>query len=555
MSRQSETALSIDHLSVVFGGLKAVDDVTLDIQKGAFVGIVGPNGAGKSTLVQTISGFVRPSSGAVSLFGNDITTARPHKRVALGLGRTFQTSRVFPAMTVEESILVGEQRRLIGAANGVPAIGPLVEPALALLGTSGYRRRQDEMRARAEMVMALFGERLIGRRGDPAHSLSYANRRRLDIARALVAEPRVLLLDEPTAGMNPTETAELAGVLEEVAARFRDMTIVMIEHKLDLIRRLTERTIVISQGAVIVDAPPQEALSHPDVAEAYLGHHSAGKPDASVAGGGLSLDFGGGDGETSPPATLDEVSVFYGPVQALFEVSITVGRGEVVAVLGGNASGKSTVIKTVLGLTDVRSGDVTIFGTPVQRGDTPERIAQGIASIPEGRRMFAEMTVEDNLLLGAYPRRREKGFDDKAALATVYEEFHWLADRRTQLAGTLSGGEQQMVAMARAYLRRPRLLCIDEPSMGLSPAMVDRVYEILTRWKAAGMTILMVEQSANRALELADRAYVLQNGRIVTAGDTATLRNDPAVKAAYLGISAEEADPDHITLEVEGGRP
>ncbi|MEZ5936027.1 MAG: ATP-binding cassette domain-containing protein [Alphaproteobacteria bacterium] len=158
--------------------------------------------------------------------------------------------------------------------------------------------------------------------------------------------------------------------------------------------------------------------------------------------------------------------------------------------------------------------------------------------MPEGRRMFAELTVRDNLLLGAYPRRTAAKAVLRSELDQVIAEFPWLGRRLDQLAGTLSGGEQQMVAMARAWLRKPRILCIDEPSMGLSPAMVDRVYEILARWKAAGLTILMVEQSANRALELVDRAYVLKNGAIDLAGAAADLIADPAVQEAYLGRTA-----------------
>ncbi len=552
----SQPALEIDGLTVAFGGVRAVDDLSLAIAGGDVLGVVGPNGAGKSTLVQAISGFARPSAGRIRLFGKDVTRASPSRRAAIGLGRTFQTSRVFPALTVMESVLAGEQQRLIGSKDG-RSIGPFGEVVAAILGSGSYLRRQRAMVGRAEVVMQLFGDRLWSRRDDPAHSLSYANRRRLDIARALVAEPRLLMLDEPTAGMNPTETAELAGVLEEVRQRYPDMAVLLIEHKLDVIRRLTGRTIVINQGKIIVDAPPAEALAHPEVTAAYLGRPSdAPRGDAeeapkapSLASGssealssGLDIercDVEAGDG-AARAVVLSNVDVFYGPVQALFDVSIEVRQGEVVAVLGGNASGKSTVIKTVLGLTEVRSGTVELFGDAVAGRPTPARIALGLASIPEGRRMFAEMSVEDNLLLGAYVRRKDQDFDRANLLARVYEEFPWLAERRGQLAGTLSGGEQQMLAMARAWLRRPRLLCIDEPSMGLAPVMVDRVYAILERWKRAGLTILMVEQSANRALELADRAYVLQNGRIAIAGDSADLRQDPAIRTAYLGAESDE---------------
>ncbi|NKC31387.1 ABC transporter ATP-binding protein [Falsiroseomonas selenitidurans] len=236
-----------------------------------------------------------------------------------------------------------------------------------------------------------------------------------------------------------------------------------------------------------------------------------------------------------PFLSIEAIDVFYGPVQALFGVSVTVGAGEVVAVLGGNASGKSTTVKAALGLVQPRQGRILLEGQRIDGLGTHQVIARGVASIPEGRRVFAEMTVEENLRLGAYARRG----DPPAALAAALEEafglFPRLAERRRQAAGTLSGGEQQMLAMARAWMRRPRLLCIDEPSMGLSPLFVDHVYDVLARWKAAGLTILMVEQNANMALQLADRAYVLRNGAIVVQGAAAELAGDPELRKAYLG--------------------
>ncbi len=524
--------LDIDDVTVGFGGLKALDGLSLQIGQGEFVGVVGPNGAGKSTLVQTVTGFVRPSAGAIRFRGERIDGRAPETIAAGGIARTFQTSRVFPALTIEESVLVGTQRRLIGGGSHPRRFGGLLEPAAALLGLRSYRAAEEEARVRTEAVLKLFGDRLWTRRTQPAHSLSYANRRRLDIARALVAEPELLLLDEPTAGMNPTESHELADLLLDLHERFPAMAIVMIEHKLDIVRRLAERAVVMAAGKVIVDDVPEVAFAHPEVATAYLGR-AHGAP-ATVTPGHIEHEPAPSPEGSGPAVELKNVDIFYGPVQALFGMSLHVARGEAVAVLGGNASGKSTTVRTVLRLVTPKTGSYTLFGeTPPST--TAGIIEAGVASIPEGRRMFAELTVRDNLLMGAYARRGE----DKKALARdldkVIAEFPWLSGRLDQLAGTLSGGEQQMVALGRAWLRKPRLLCIDEPSMGLSPRMVERVYEILARWKAKGLTILMVEQSANQALELVDRAYVLRNGVIVLEGSAADLKSDPAVQEAYLG--------------------
>ena len=531
--------LELTNVQVVFGGLRAIGGVTLSVAPGEFVGIVGPNGAGKSTLIQAITGFVTPTDGSITFAGRRLDGRKPEDIAALGIARTFQTSRVFPALTIAESVRVGTQRGLIGGGHRRGRFGALAEPISALFGLGAYRAAREEAEARTEEVLRLFGERLWPRRDRPTHSLSYANRRRVDIARALVGAPDLLLLDEPTAGMNPTESHELADLLLDVRRRFPAMAIVMVEHKLDIVRKLTQRTIVMAQGQVIVDDTPEKTFARPEVVSAYLGQAGDARSQAIVAG---PLDHRPEQpmpGVAEAPAIeLKNVDVFYGAVQALFGVSITVGRGEAVAVLGGNASGKSTTLKTVLQLAKPRDGEVLLFGQASKNGTTADVIDRGIASIPEGRRMFAALTVRDNILMGAYARREVARAVLDRDLEMVVAEFPWLAERLDQLAGTLSGGEQQMVAMARAWLRKPQILCIDEPSMGLSPLMVDRVYDVLARWKSQGLTILMVEQSANKALELVDRAYVLRNGLVIMEGRAEELRANPAVREAYLGGDA-----------------
>jgi branched-chain amino acid transport system ATP-binding protein len=207
----------------------------------------------------------------------------------------------------------------------------------------------------------------------------------------------------------------------------------------------------------------------------------------------------------------------------------------VVSVLGGNASGKSTTLKAVLGLVRPGRGEILLRGKAIQGLAPAEIIKQGVASVPEGRRLFPSMSVEENLLMGAYPRRRDKTAISRD-LEEIYKSFSRLAERRRQAAGTLSGGEQQMLALGRAWMGRAELICIDEPSMGLSPKFVDMVYDILFTWKSLGKTILLVEQNARIALELADRAYVLRHGAVSLSGAAEALRADPEIKNAYLGL-------------------
>lgn len=250
---------------------------------------------------------------------------------------------------------------------------------------------------------------------------------------------------------------------------------------------------------------------------------------------------------TADIVVLDHVDVFYGAVQALFDVSVRVAEGETVAVLGGNASGKSTTIKTVLGLVQARNGSATVLGQDIRGWPTSRVIALGVGSIPEGRRVFPEMTVRENLLMGAYLRRGEGTAQLERDTDEALALFPDLKQRFGQLAGTMSGGEQQMLAMARAWMRRPRLLCIDEPSMGLSPLFVERIYEAIAALKARGVTILMVEQSATMALAVADRAYVLRNGHIAVEGEAKALAHDPSIRRAYLGERAlAEKEEDRV---------
>jgi branched-chain amino acid transport system ATP-binding protein len=236
---------------------------------------------------------------------------------------------------------------------------------------------------------------------------------------------------------------------------------------------------------------------------------------------------------TEPLLALDAIDTFYGPVQVHFGLTLSVLPGQIVCLLGGNASGKSTTMKIILGLLRPRAGRVLFDGADITGLPTPQVIRRGIGSVPEARRLFGTMTVRENLLMGAYCR------SDRAGVALDLERmltlFPRVRQRLEQRAGTLSGGEQQMVAMARALMGRPRLICMDEPTMGLSPLYVDRVLELIRTVNAEGVTVFMVEQNASLALQIADYGYVLQTGRIMLSGAAEELMRDPRIRDAYLG--------------------
>ncbi|MBV8661835.1 MAG: ABC transporter ATP-binding protein [Hyphomicrobiales bacterium] len=248
----------------------------------------------------------------------------------------------------------------------------------------------------------------------------------------------------------------------------------------------------------------------------------------------------------TPLLALDRVNTYYGPVQVHFDLTLHVGAGEIVCLLGGNASGKSTTMKIILGLAKPRSGAVTFDGREIAGLPTAAIVRRGIGSVPEARRLFPEMSVRENVLMGAYAR------SDRAATAKDFERvlelFPRVSERLAQRAGTLSGGEQQMVAMARALMGRPRLICMDEPTMGLSPLYVDRVLELISAINREGVTVFMVEQNASLALSIAHRAYVLRTGRIVLEGGASEMARDPRIRDAYLGGGGEPAPvaPSHI---------
>ncbi|HUR73199.1 MAG TPA: ATP-binding cassette domain-containing protein [Sporichthya sp.] len=516
--------LTVTRLGRRFGGLVAVDEVSFCVFEGEILGLIGPNGAGKTTVFNTITGLVTPTSGRVEACGTDVTGLAPHRVVAAGVARTFQGARLFSAMSAADNVLAGMDVRLRVGLTG------------ALLRLPRQRREERDARGAAQAWLEFVG--LGGTGGRPAGELALLDQRRVEIARALASRPRALLLDEPAAGLNPVEKRSLAALIRRV--RQVGITVVVIEHDMEFVGRVCDRVLVMDAGRLLAEGTPNQIQTDPQVIEAYLGTDDKPRFDTDPGLGPREEDAG------VPLLEVAGLRAGYGATNVLSDLSFEVRSGEVVALLGANGAGKSTALRTISGLLASRAGSVRFEGADITHARPHRIVGRGLVHVPQGQRVFDGLSVAENLRLGAFLSRRQRHLVDLRREA-VYELFPRLEERRAQAAGTLSGGERQMLAIGRALMGDPRLLCLDEPSMGLSPLLVRRIFAAVAAIAEQGNAVLLVEQNVAGALRLADRVYVLESGGIVLQGPAAELTADPRIRAAYLG-GPPETVPSDLTL-------
>jgi ABC-type branched-subunit amino acid transport system ATPase component len=501
--------LDITEVAISFGGLQALSDVTLDVERGHVTGLIGPNGAGKTTLFNIITGLLSPNRGQVTLEGVDITRKRPHQRARLGIGRTFQRLETFGTLSARENVLVAAEMRR-GWSHDHSSPGQVTDEILARVG-----------------LEAIADERV--------DKLPTGTARLVELGRALATRPRVLLLDEPSAGLNEGETTTLGSLLQELAAT--DLAVLLVEHDMAFVMGTCKRIHVLDFGRIIAAGTPAEVQADPQVRAAYLGDdhqepNGARTPPVRVA----TTDGQSAEGTAvapDRPAALElrEIRAGYGPIDVLHGVSLTLPAGSVFALLGPNGAGKSTALKVASGQITPTGGEVLLDGKPLKRRSADNLARNGMCSIPEGRGIFPNLTVTENLRMSTYAGKKMSEIEERA-----FARFPRLQERRKQLAGTLSGGEQQMLAMSRALATDPKILLLDELSMGLAPLIVSELYEAVARIAEEDVSILIVEQFAHEVLDVAEAAAIMLHGRIELTGPPYQIAEE--LDAAYLGLSA-----------------
>ncbi|MDH3028029.1 branched-chain amino acid ABC transporter ATP-binding protein/permease [Methylobacterium fujisawaense] len=499
--RGTGSVLVADAIRKNFGPVNAVRGVSFAVADKTLHALIGPNGAGKTTAFNLLSGMFRPSGGSIRLDGQEIAGLEPHAITRAGLGRSFQITNLFPGLSVEENVRLAVQARHAAHfspwrdALSIRAIADDTAELLRWTGLAGIERAE-------------------------AGSLSYGGQRLLDMGLALATQPRVLLLDEPLAGLAAAERERVGELIKALSA---DIPVLLVEHDIDRVFRLADRVTVMADGAVLVDGSVADARDDARVQAVYLGSGTAAiaaKPRASAA-------------EAETLLAMEGVDTFYGKSHILNGVNLTVNRGEVVALLGRNGAGKSTLLKTLIGTASPAAGRIVLANRDIA-GLSPDKIARlGIGYVPQGRALFAGMSVAENLGLGRLRRLTGAGihWDEEKVL----EFFPRLKERWTVDAARLSGGEQQMVAVARALSGDTRLLLLDEPFEGLSPAVTEELFEAFDRLRRE-IAIILVDHHLDLALALSDRTVALERGSVQWAGESRLLREDQELRRKVLWL-------------------
>lgn len=484
-----------------FGGIKAVQGVSFTVADRSLHALIGPNGAGKTTAFNLISGMFPLSEGEVRLAGKVVSGFSPEALTQAGIGRSFQITNLFPGLSVEENVRLACQARSLHAFNP-------------------WRAALDIAQVNEECRIVLRTMGLAGVEQAEAGSLSYGGQRLLDMSLALATQPRILLLDEPLAGLAAAERERVGNLIKAIST---DLPVLLVEHDIDRVFQIADHVTVMNEGTVLVDGSVENARSSPRVQEVYIGsgsHALASKPRASAARPEVLLK-------------ADGVNTLYGKSHILRDVTFDVQQNEIVALLGRNGAGKSTLLKTLVGIAPAASGSLALGGADLRGLTSAEITRRGVSYVPQGRGLFAGMSVKDNMELGRLKRRNGAGmFWDEAK---VFDVFPRIKERWLSPADYLSGGEQQMVAVARALTGDTKVLLLDEPFEGLAPAIVEELFEAFDKLRQ-DISIIIVDHHLDLALALADRAVVLERGAVTHTGPCKALLDDLDLRRKVLWL-------------------
>jgi branched-chain amino acid transport system ATP-binding protein len=463
-----------------------LSEVDLQLGTGEILGVAGPNGAGKSTLFNVIAGYFPPNHGRILFQGRDITWLGSHRVCHLGLARTFQIPQAFTSLSVYDNVRVG-----------------------ATFG-SGYRSKPRKRTI--QEVLELTGLEAFSQ--TRASNLDLYTTKLVMLAAALATDCRVLLLDEPLGGLSVEEMSRFLDLVQKLNQKL-GLSIVIIEHLLDHLIEISHRAVILHNGSIIYNGTPEGIGRDRKVIDVYLGEGTRLLPKQEPLARSAKTNG-------IPLLEVDKLNSYYGEIQVLSNVSLTVAPGETVALFGPNGHGKSTLLKAIAGIHPPRSGSVKFKGQQLGGLSRDRIVDAGLTYISESRNLFPEMTVLENLRLGAYTGRARAELN--ATLEFVLDLFPRLAERRGQVASTLSGGEARMLAIARGLMSRAELLLVDEPSIGLSPLMKEAVFKAIAQIrKEREVSILLVEQEVAYPLALADRVYLLKKKQIILERQAATI--------------------------------
>ena len=484
-----------------FGGIKAVDGVDIEVRDRTLHALIGPNGAGKTTAFNLLSGLHKPDRGEVSFMGRAVAGLAPEDIARAGIGRSFQITNLFPTLSVRENIRLAVQAR-------DPHRYSVWMPA----GQSA------ETNARTDEITRYLG--LAGIENAEAGSLSYGGQRLLDMGLALATAPRILLLDEPLAGLAAAERKRIGDIIKRISA---DVPVLLVEHDIDRVFELADRVTVMSEGRVLLDGTVDDARSSSKVQEVYIGSGAA-----SIAAKHRET--------AATPQVLLEVSnidTFYGKSHIVDRCSLTVHQHEIIALLGRNGAGKSTLLKTLTGIAPAARGSIRLDGKQLAGLPSAAIARAGIGYVPQGRGLFAGMSVAQNLELGRM--RRQTGNGIHWSLEQIFEYFPRLGERLDSPADFLSGGEQQMLAVARALSGDIKVLLLDEPFEGLAPAIVEQLFETFDKLREH-LAIVIVDHHLDLALALSDTTVALERGRVIHCGPSTALRDDLDLRRKVLWL-------------------